>query len=121
MTYRAFADKLLDLCEHRGEEIAERWYKAVSENPRTPSYHSFPQKECISRAASVYRNLKQAFFAENPYQEVTELLERVHYVEDFYAKGIPLPEVIYGLIMMRRHIWLYAELQALFSTPIDIQ
>ena len=35
------------------------------------------------------------------------------------AKEIPLEEAIYALIMMRRHLWLYADFQALFLTALD--
>ncbi len=120
MAHRAFADKLLDLAENRSKEIAEHWYKAVIANRRTPSYHTLPKEMCILEAASFYKNLKQLYFAENPYQEVLKLLEKTRYVEDVYTKGIPLPEAIYALIMMRRHIWLYAEFQAMFVTSMDM-
>lgn len=33
--------------------------------------------------------------------------------------GIPAKETIYALILMRRHIWLYAEFQAIFTSSID--
>ena len=33
--------------------------------------------------------------------------------------GIPANGTIYAPILMRRHIWLYAEFQAIFSTGID--
>jgi hypothetical protein len=33
--------------------------------------------------------------------------------------GIPAKETIYALILMRRHIWLYAEFQAIFTSAID--
>jgi hypothetical protein len=33
--------------------------------------------------------------------------------------GIPAKETVYALILMRRHIWLYAEFQAIFTSGID--
>jgi hypothetical protein len=41
------------------------------------------------------------------------------YAQESYAIGIPAKETIYALILMRRHIWLYAEFQAIFSSGID--
>jgi hypothetical protein len=35
--------------------------------------------------------------------------------------GIPGKETIYALILMRRHIWLYAEFQLIFSSGIAQQ
>ncbi len=120
MPQRAFADRLLDLADKRGAEIAEHWYKSVSKNPRTPSYHNLPQETIILQATSIYKNLKHLYFADNPYQEVLQLLEKIRFVEEAYAKGILLPEAVYALIMMRRHIWLFAELQAMFITSGDM-
>ncbi len=119
MTYKAFTDKLLDLCEYRAEEIAKRWWKAVSENSRTTSYQSLPAEECLQQATFIYKNLKRLFFSGSPYQEVQQFLEKMRYIEDIYAGGIPLHEAIYALIIMRRHIWLYADLQATFFTASD--
>ncbi len=120
MERRALVDKLLELTELRAGEIAERWYKSVSTNPRTPSYRSLPKEKSVLRATSLYKNLKQMYFSDNPYQEVLQFLEGRGYVESLQADGIPLHEAIYALVMMRRHIWLYAELQALFTTPMDM-
>jgi hypothetical protein len=120
MDRRAFADKMLDIAENRASEIAERWYRSMSANARVPTYCSIPKQELIAKAISFYQNLKHLYFAENPYQAVLQSLEKTRYVEEAYANGIPLPEVIYGLIMMRRHIWLYADIQALYNTPLDM-
>jgi hypothetical protein len=118
--HRAVADRLLDLCEYRAEDIAKRWYKDVSVNPRTSSYHSIPKERCVPQAVSLYKNLRRMYFAEQPYQEVLQFLKWKQYVEITYGESIPLHEAIYALILMKRHIWLYAELQAVFSTVIDM-
>ena len=120
MVHRALADKLLDLAEYRANEIAEHWYKSISKNPKTPSYHSLPKETCVLQAVAFYKNLKHLYFSNNPQREVLQLLEKTRFVEEIYAKGTLLPEAIYALIMMRRHIWLYAELQALFITSADM-
>jgi len=117
---RAVADKLLDLCEYRADEIASRWYKDVSSSARTPSYHSLPREKLVLQAVSLLKSLRRIFFAENPYQEILQFLERRQYVEDTYGDRVPLHEAHYALIMLRRHIWLYAESQAVFSTVVDM-
>jgi hypothetical protein len=57
------------------------------------------------------------FFHENPFELVLNYFEQ--YAEDRYREGIPLHEAIYALILMRRHIWLYAEFQAIFITATE--
>ena len=33
--------------------------------------------------------------------------------------GVPMDQAVYALILLRRHIWLYAEFQTIFSTGIE--
>ena len=46
------------------------------------------------------------YFSEKPYQEIEGYFTR--YAEEGHDEGIPLHECIYALILMRRHIWLFA-------------
>ncbi len=120
MPWKVFGDKLLDLCECHAEKIAEQWYKSVSTNSRTPSYHSLPKEACLPQVVFFYKNLKDLYFTTDSYQQVLKLLERIRYAEDAYARGIPLHEALYALIIMRRHIWLYAEVQATFNAASEM-
>ena len=116
--HTVFADRLLNLADRRAEAIAERWCKSVKKNPRTPSYHSLPDDECLSQAVSCYKNLKQMYHSEKPYEEASVYFTR--YAEARHAEGIPLHESIYALLMVRRHIWLFAEIEALFVSAVDL-
>ena len=42
----------------------------------------------------------------------------MEYADDKHKTGIPLHESIYALIMMRRHLWLYADFQKPFLTGL---
>jgi hypothetical protein len=117
---RAVADKLLDFCEFRAEEIAGRWYRDISTSDRTPSYHSRSREKCLRPAVVFLKNLRQMYFAKNPYQEVLRFIERKWLTEDPCSEGVPLHEAVYTLILLRRNIWLYAESQAAFSTVVDM-
>jgi hypothetical protein len=120
MEHQTLTNKLLDLAEYRSGKIAERWYDSIITNPRTISYHSINKERLIHRAQSFYSNLKWLYLAEDPYQEVLQFLERTSYVVQTMDDGTPLPDALYALVMMRRHIWLYAEMQALFNTALDM-
>ena len=58
-----------------------------------------------------------AFCTEKPFQEARKFFSR--YADERFAEGIPLHEAVYALILMRRHIWLYAEFQAIFITAVE--
>jgi hypothetical protein len=57
------------------------------------------------------------FFHDAPYELAEKFFE--HYAEERYREGIPLHEAVYAMILMRRHIWLYAEFQAIFITAVE--
>jgi hypothetical protein len=48
------------------------------------------------------------------------VLDATGYAEDQYSRRIPVAEAIYALILVRRHVWLYAESAALFNTAADM-
>lgn len=114
---KAFADKLIEITERHAEEIAQEWCKAVRKNNRTPSYRHIPEEKCLLHAVSFYKDLNRVYFSKRPSRDLYEYFTQ--YAEDRYNEGIPCPEAIYAVFMMRRHIWLYADSQALFVTPMD--
>ena len=121
MTNQAFIDKLLDLSKNHAGEIAELWYKAVIENPRTSSYRALEKDTLIYQSCSFYKNLKQLFFSENPYDEVRGFLNSLHFAEFAHTHHIPLCEAVYALVLMRRYIWLHATEQAiLYNSALEM-
>ena len=117
---KALADNLMSMCAKHSEQMAEQWYQALSSNSRTASHRMLPKPVCLRHAVSVYGNLGQMYFADNCYQTVGRILDVASFAEDHYARGVPLEEVLYALILMRRQIWLYAEFQALYNAPEDM-
>lgn len=116
---KIFASKLIDFTELHAAEIAKQWYAAVKKNPKTPSYHEMPEDEAISQAINFYRNFRKVFMAKNPYEAAQEVFS--NYASHSYKKGIPISEAIYALTMMRRHMWLYADFEAIFTSTLERQ
>ena len=114
-----FADKLINITRHSAESIAEQWAKAVNSNPRTPSYHSTPIDKCKEQAIDFYKNLRTIYYSERPYEESSKFFTK--FATDRFNEGIPLSEAIYILIMIRRHLWLYADFQTPFLAGLDIK
>ena len=116
---KVFATRLIDITEQKAPDIAKQWYADVKNNPRTPSYHKLSEDEAIPQATDFYRHFRSLFMAEKPYEMAQQVFSR--YAVDRFAEGVPLPEAIYALTLMRRHIWLYAEFQAIFTSTIERQ
>lgn len=116
---RSHATKLIELTEKNAETIARQWYSNVKMNPKTPAYHTIPENSAIRQALDFYKNFRSLFFTDNPFEEASDIFGK--FAEERYRERIPLPQVIYALILMRRHLWLFAEYQATFVTAIEMQ
>jgi len=109
--------KLIALIEKHADPIARSWAKDVRKNPRTASYHEMPEERLTPLAMRFYDNFRQMFYAEKPAEVSREFFAQ--YAEEQYEAKVPLHEAIYALILMRRHIWLYAEFQVIFITAVE--
>ncbi len=116
---KAFTAKLVDLTQKNADTIARQWAKDIKTNVKTYSYHNASEEEIILQAKYFYNNFQLMFFNESPYEQAKEIFE--NYAEERYKEGIPLHEALYALILMRRHMWLYAEFQSLFNTEVEHQ
>jgi hypothetical protein len=113
----AFADKLLEVTEQHADKLSAQWCKAVKSNRHTPWYQSMKQENCTAFALDFYKNFRNVYFDEKPYKKLEKYF--VKYAEENFRNGVPQEEAIYALIMLRRHIWLFADFQALFVTAMD--
>ncbi len=114
---KTYAIKYLELAEKHAEKIAARWAKDVKNNVKTPIYKSLDEEAIICQCVRFYQNFSKMFIDEKITDDVLRYFRS--YAQESYAMGIPANETIYALILMRRHIWLYAEFQAIFSSGID--
>jgi hypothetical protein len=106
--------KLLDLMASNSEAIAANWAKDVTRNARTPFYHDIKESYLIPQAADFYRRLSAVYTMKDPYPTIRDFMSK--FAEKRFKEGTPLQEALYAIILMRRHIWLYAEFQAVFIT-----
>lgn len=109
--------KLVALIESHAESIAEQWAKDVKKNARTPSYHTLPDETLIMMAVRFYDNFSQMFYTDKPAEISRPYFYQ--YAEEHFRQHIPLNESLYALILMRRHIWLYAEFQTIFISAVE--
>lgn len=109
--------KLLDVAEQNAEEIAEHWAKDVQKNKRTPHYQNIKREKLVVYAIDFYRNLRKLLVPEDRL-EFTQAYFR-KYAKKCHGIGLPLQESIYGLVLMRRHMWLYADFQAIFINALE--
>ena len=109
--------KLADVTEQNAEEIAEHWARDVQKNKRTTHYQNLTKEKLIVYAVDFYRNLRNLLTADNRSEITQKYFQK--YAKKCHEIGLPLQESIYGLILMRRHMWLYADFQAIFIDALE--
>ena len=115
---QAYAAKLIDLIELKAENIAKQWATDVMKHNRTPSYSSLPQDRVIERGVDFYMLFRKISLADVPFEAAKTFSWK--YAEQCHRDKIPLHEAIYALILLRRHLWLYAEFQGVFVTALQM-
>jgi hypothetical protein len=115
---QAYAAKLIDLIELKAENIARQWAADVMKHNRTPSYSSLPQDRVIERGVDFYMLFRKISLADVPFEAAKTFSWK--YAEQCHRDKIPLHEAIYALILLRRHLWLYAEFQGVFVTALQM-
>jgi hypothetical protein len=110
-------EELVKLIESRADELTELMVRKVRESPRMAAYHRFGDDELGERARLVYANLGKWL------EEASEGLV----VEEYFRLGklrcqerIPLSQVIWALLLIRRNLWEFIELQG-WDTVSDLQ
>ena len=114
---KSYASKLIEITEKHAEAIAKQWYNNIKMNPKTPYYHTMTEDKAIQQALNFYNKFVKLFLSDSPFEEAHTLFAK--YAEDSYRARIPLPQLIYAITLMRRHMWLFAEFQTTFSTAVD--
>ena len=114
---KTYAIKYVELAEKHAGRMAKRWAMDVQNNARTKTYKELDEERIVNQGVKFYHNFSK-MFAEEKIGEDTLKYFRT-YAQESYAMGIPMDEAVYALILLRRHIWLYAEFQTIFSSGID--
>jgi hypothetical protein len=115
---QASADRLMDMCRTHAETIAVLWYKAFSTNAKTKASNLMSKEGAMRHAITFYKQLKEMYFAEDCFKAVERVMDIDGFVEDFFIRGIPIEELLYAIVMLRRHIWTFADEQALYNPDI---
>ena len=109
--------KLLDVTEQNAEEIAAQWAMDVQKNKRTTQFRNLKKESLENYAVDFYKNLRKMLVPEDRIETTIRYFQK--FAEKCRADGIPVNECIYGLVLMRRHMWLYADFQAIFIDAIE--
>lgn len=112
------SQKFVELIEKNAEKLAREWLKDVRKNVHTPTYHTFDEDRLYQRAFNMYKNLGQWLNVQTPKEQTAKYYRK--YGQDRCQEGFPLPELIYSLILFRRHLWLYILHSGFLDTAYEL-
>jgi hypothetical protein len=116
---KTYAFKYLELAEKHVDNIAARWLKDVKSNARTPAYKNLDEKQIVYHCMEFYHEFSKMFVYEKITDEAVNYFRK--YALECFSMGVPAKQAVYALILMRRHIWLYAEFQMIFNSGLARQ
>ena len=114
---KTYAIKYIELAEQHAEKMARRWAMDVQNNVRTKKYKELEEERIIFQGIKFYHNFSKMFADEKISEDALKYFRT--YAQEGFAMDIPIDEAVYALTLLRRHIWLYAEFQTIFSSGID--
>lgn len=114
---KTYAVKYVELAEQHAEKMAKRWVMDVQNNVRTKKYKELDEERIIFQGIKFYQYFSKMFADEKISEDALKYFRT--YAQENYAMGISMDEAVYALILLRRHIWLYAEFRTIFSSGID--
>jgi hypothetical protein len=114
---KTYAIKYVELAEQHAGRMSKRWAMDVKNNTRTKAFKEMDEESIVNQGVKFYHNFSKMFTEEKISEDALKYFRT--YAQESFAMGIPMDEAVYALILLRRHIWLYAEFQTIFSSGID--
>jgi hypothetical protein len=109
---------MVELIEKNADALAKQWLKDVRTNVSTPFYHTFQEDYLFERARKTYKNLGHWLNVNTPKQETAKFYRKIG--QERFREGFPLPELLYSIILYRRHLWLFILHAGFFDSAYEL-
>ena len=110
-------EELVKLIEDSADDLADLTVQKIRESPRMAGYHRFGDEELAGRARLVYANLED-WLEEGSEGQVEEEYHKLG--RQRCRERIPLTQVVWALLLVRRNLWQFIEKQG-WDTQDDLQ
>ena len=99
------SNRFVKLIEENYDRLTEIFVNDLMRHPETSAYRTVDKEKIYQSSELVYKDLSQWISREFPKKKIEE--RYVKFGRERHDMGIPLYQVIKGLILQRRHIWLF--------------
>jgi hypothetical protein len=113
------AGKLIAILEKSGEELTQRIMNDLLSREETRHLHDLRQSRVYGQVYDVYSMLISWLSGEKTKGKIIE-----HYIElgrQKYNEGVPLSEMLMVLMLIKRHLWLFAIEKKVIDPAYELQ
>lgn len=111
--------RLVELIERNADRLARAWVEDVKRRPETRTYRGYPDDALHRRVYEVYRNLGKWISRQTSVEEIASVYTALGCQR--HQEGFAPSEVLEGLILTRRHLWLLVLKEGFLETALDLQ
>ncbi len=102
-----------------GEEIATMWLDDLRLSPQTPSYGVVSDEELVNASEFALTQVDEYFSGNPSDSDVGKFFHRLGATR--VAQGLPLPELISAILLLKREIWTSARTHGVWESAMDLQ
>lgn len=110
--------KLIDLIEKNADMLTRSWLHDVKQHGDTLTYHRCDEKKLYDRAFAVYSHIGKWVSRETTKEDVAKYYKALG--KERREEGFELAEVVYALILTKRHLWLKVLSSGMLDTALDM-
>ena len=98
-------NKFVQLIEENHEQLTEIFMNDLLKHPETTAYRGADRDTIYQSSVIMYKDLSMWISREFSKQKIEERYVKLG--RERFDMGIPIQQVLKGLILQRRHIWLF--------------
>ena len=112
------SDALVTLVRDHAEQIARGWLADVQSSPTTPSYRRADANGLLANAVTALTQFSRWLKGDRAEGEIRTFYRAIG--AQRRAEGFGLHEVLSSLMLLRKHVWVYARHQGVWQRPLDV-
>lgn len=112
------SDALVELIQQNARQIAAEWLEDVRSSPTTRSYCRIDPQQLLERAAAAISQFGRWFKGDEAAEGVRAFYRTL--AREREAQGFELSELLSSLMLLKKHVWSFAQQQGPWKRPIDV-
>jgi uncharacterized protein len=105
--------------QEHGEDIAGMWIEDLRRNPQTPSYGKVSDEDLTRSGEFALAQVDEHFTGRQSDDDIGRFFHDIGVKRA--EMGLPLPELISALLLLKREIWVTARQHGVWESAMDLQ